>query len=76
MSLRPVGQPNVLRVFAEHALRRGVEDEELLVAPGHNDGISHVGQDRLEDSVSLREVGWGAMPVMCHAPRVLDGFAV
>src|SRR5215468_989730 len=63
MSTRPVRQRDVSRALAEHALRRRVEDQKFLVPARHNHGISHVGQDRLKNFVSLREVACKAMPV-------------
>ena len=54
MSTRPVRQSDVSRAFAEHALRGRVEDQKFLVPVRHNYGITHVGQDRLENFVDLR----------------------
>src|SRR5262249_16383452 len=62
-STRPVRGSDVSRAFAEHALRRGIEDEKFLVPVRHDHGISHVGQDRLENLVHLGEVGGCVMPV-------------
>ena len=63
MSTRPVRQTDVSRAFAEHALRGRVEDQKFLVPARHNHGITHVGQDRLENFVGLREVAYCVIPV-------------
>src|SRR4029453_8086699 len=45
------------RPGTEHPLRRGVEDEKVLILVGNDDSIAHVGQNRLEDFVSARKLG-------------------
>src|SRR5262249_52820080 len=62
-SPRPVRRSGVSRAFAEHALRRGIEDEKFLVPVRYDHGITHVGQDRLENLVDLGEVACCVMPV-------------
>src|SRR5262245_66166723 len=67
-STRPVRRGSVSRGFAEHALRRGIEDEKFLVPVRHDHGITHVRQDRLENLVTLGEVACCVMPVHESVP--------
>ena len=39
------------RTPAEHALRRGIEDEEITVLVGDDNGVAHAREDGLEDFV-------------------------
>src|SRR5262249_35197906 len=74
-SPRPVRRSGVSRAFAEHALRRGIEDEKFLVPVRYDHGITHVGQDRLENLVDLGEVACCLMPVHESLPYpTLEGY--
>src|SRR4029079_15340607 len=47
----------------EHGLRRRVENEEVFLSISHDDGLTHVREDGLENFISPRE--FGCAP--CHA---------
>jgi hypothetical protein len=43
--LWPFGRRHFHCSFSEHAFRRRIEDEEIIILVGDDDGISHVRQD-------------------------------
>jgi hypothetical protein len=58
--LRPFDGRRFHCTFSKHALRRRIEDEEVIVPVGDDDGIAHVRQDGAQDFVGTGELGSAA----------------
>jgi hypothetical protein len=69
--LRPFGRRHFHCSFSEHALRRRIEDEEVIVLVRDNDGIAHVRQDRAQDFVGAGEFGSAARYFLLQLVAVL-----
>src|SRR4030095_15387662 len=58
--LRPFDWRTFHCTFSKHALRRRIEDEEVIILIGDDDGIAHVRQDGAQDFVGAGELGSAA----------------
>src|SRR3954462_14519902 len=54
--LRPLGRLRTRRASAKHSLRRRIEENKIFVLIGNDDGVTHIGQDRMKDSGNLGSV--------------------
>ena len=64
--MRPFARGRAGRTHPEHALGHRVEEKKFTLRVSDDDGIPHVGQNRLEDFVGLSELVGRSFPLHHH----------